>query len=118
MKIEVLQIDVNGYIVEPLVINQGERLLDDEGNERADIVYDKPKGLHTPMWNGIEWEEGLTTTEIEAIKNTPRELTPIELLQQENSSLIIDNIEKENRIMQLEQQQADLTLELVSKGVI
>ena len=77
-------IDENGLFVK-----------DDFVEELTDLTIETPcpEGFYKPKWDGTEWIEGLTETEITAIKNTPIEQTEIEKLQEqiiETQKLIID----------------------------
>ena len=52
-------IDDNGLFIEDAFV--------EELNEFT-IETPRPEGFYKPKWNGTEWVEGLTQTEIEAIK--------------------------------------------------
>jgi hypothetical protein len=88
---QVFRINEIGEYVEPVILRDGDEI-------PIDCVEDMPtEGLFKAKWNGTAWEEGLTQTEIDAIKNAP--VQPSEL----------DNVKK---------QLADFGFELMIKGVI
>lgn len=71
-------IDSNGYLTGDI--------LEDSGIEPQVTVL-CPDGFYKPKWNGSAWMEGLTQSEIDAIKNAPKPKTELELLREENDSL-------------------------------
>ena len=79
-----------------LIDENGLFIRDDFVEELTDKTIETPceGGFYKPKWNGTEWAEGLTTDEINAIKNVAQPKTEIELLQEqiiETQKLIIEN---------------------------
>ena len=78
------------------IIDQNRYFLkDDFVEELTPTTIETPctEGFYKPKWNGTEWIEGLTTDEINAIKNVVQPKTEMELLQEqilETQRLIID----------------------------
>jgi hypothetical protein len=63
----VRKIDEQGYFIEDDFV---------EDITEFTIETPVPQGFYKPKWNGAEWIEGLTQSEIDAIKNI---LTPIDV---------------------------------------
>ncbi|MED4922890.1 hypothetical protein P9743_01115 [Anoxybacillus geothermalis] len=80
---KVLVFDENGNYIEDKIVDDDYETQENEFACSIDtvIAFYKPK-----LVNG-QVVEGLTQEEIDAIKNAPKEPTPIELLQQENEQL-------------------------------
>ena len=70
MLIQVHRIDENGFYLEPVLIEQG-----DVVNDENIITVDPPQGLYKPRWVEGEWTEGLTQDEIDKLTK-PSELQP------------------------------------------
>ncbi|AMA74010.1 hypothetical protein ACH33_14965 [Aneurinibacillus sp. XH2] len=136
MLIQVHRIDENGFYVEPVLIEseeelyetvtmfeetpEGERVQYTTQQKRADIMeIAPPEGLFRPRWVEGEWTEGLSQQEIDELTK-PKPLTPsdMELLQQENASLIMKVAALEMQNEQQAQDQAALIMELTEKGVL
>ncbi len=112
MLIQVHRIDENGFYLEPVLIEQG-----DVVNDENIITVDPPQGLYKPRWVEGEWTEGLSQQEIDELTK-PKPLTPSDTdvlgqqlaekelqiirLQQENKILGQQVAEKELRIAKLE----------------
>ena len=80
------------------------RLIDDKGLFIEDTFVEElteftvetlcTEGFYKPKWNGTKWIEGLTQTEINAIKNVVTPKTEIEELQDQilaTQMLILEN---------------------------
>lgn len=72
---QVYEIDEFGYLKEISVKD-----FDEQGNCTEElpeniITVDPPQGLYKHKWTGIEWIEGLTQEEIDAINNVVTEPT-------------------------------------------
>ncbi len=91
--IQIFKIDENGYWV-PAETTLIKKIFDNDGNDITTI----PEGFtDVPLTEGLfkaqfkhdkeKWVEAATSEEIEAIRNRPREKSPIELLQEENELL-------------------------------
>lgn len=66
-------------------------LLDENEEIPVDCIETPcPQGLYRPKWNGTEWVEGLTQSEIDAILGniSPPPLTIEELAENVNSALL------------------------------
>ncbi len=59
-----------------------------EEKSAADYVRKPPgEGFYKPKWNGVGWVEGLTQSEIDAIRSQPTDKTEMEILKEENTLL-------------------------------
>lgn len=63
---QVFRIDHNGFYVEDVLLEDGQETPQDCREDRP------PQGLYKPKYNGTDWVEGLSQTEIDAINNQPR----------------------------------------------
>lgn len=70
-KKEVLKIDENGFYIEPVLVVIGSNNPIPEGCIETPCT----DSFHKPRWNGTQWIEGLTQSEIDAIKNITLEPT-------------------------------------------
>jgi hypothetical protein len=88
---QVYRIDINGYFIEPVVLDENEEV-------PSDCVDITPTdGLYKAQFMNGQWGEGMSKNNIDAIKNTPQPLSELE---------------------QIKKQQADLTFTLMLNGVI
>jgi hypothetical protein len=79
---QVFKIDDQGFYVEPVIIGDDEEL----GENLIETPI--PEGFYRPKWNGNEWVEGLTSEEIEALKQQHQpQPSELDLLKQENAEL-------------------------------
>jgi hypothetical protein len=92
---QVFKIDSNGFYIEPVILQDDEKL----GNNLIDIAISE--GFYRPKWYGKKWVEGLTQLEIDALRNVPQPKTEIELLKEENIQLLSRVQESENAIVML-----------------
>lgn len=70
------KINDEGYFIEDVLLEEIPFRYDEEFNKIYDEHYidiPVPNGFYRPKWNGVEWIEGMTIEEIEAIKNIPVE---------------------------------------------
>lgn len=71
------------------------------------------KGYYKAKWNGSSWEEGATQEEIDQITyQPPRELTDIEILQQQNAQLLLASAQQAQMFNDLQTQNAAIMLQL------
>lgn len=109
---KIIRIDETGLFIEDVLIKEDELIPTD-----CIEIY-CPNGFYLPKWNGTEWVEGLTQDEIDALNNQPRELTEIELLQEENSKLKTRLYETEIATAETSSMQEELIMLLIEMGVI
>lgn len=64
-----------------------------------------------PKWTGEEWVESKSKEEIEEIMNRPIPLTPVEILQLENSELLFQNAMQDMAILVVQEENANLLLQ-------
>ncbi|WP_286909327.1 hypothetical protein [Clostridium sp. UBA1652] len=64
---KVLKIDESGFFVEDVILKDNEIVPSDC------IQIQCPNGFYKPKWTGIEWIEGATQEQIDAIKNIIKE---------------------------------------------
>ncbi|MFS0556862.1 hypothetical protein [Brevibacillus sp. 179-C9.3 HS] len=98
MLIQVNKIDQEGFFLEPVLFDAEQVKMHDAGaiSLGIDIVSELiPEGMYKPKWNGLQWEEGLTQQEIDAIKSKPTPPTELEIIGQQM-------VEKELQIMGLQ----------------
>lgn len=74
---KILRIDTNGFFIEDILVKESDIIPDDC------IDIECSDGFYKPKWNGLEWVEGLTQIEIDAIKNIPHVKTELELLREQ-----------------------------------
>ena len=79
-----------------LIDSDGFFIGDDFVEELTSLTIETPceGGFYKPKWDGSKWIEGLTTTEINAIKNVVTPKTEIEELQEQilaTQMLILEN---------------------------
>jgi hypothetical protein len=81
-KKQVFKIDDDGFYIEPVIVKDDEEL----GEKLIETPI--PEGLFSPRWDGEKWVEGLTSEEIEQLKqqNQPQP-SELDLLKQENAEL-------------------------------
>lgn len=70
---QVLKIDSEGYFLEDVILE------DSDVTPINCIETLCQGGFFKPQWNGVEWIEGLTQEEIDAIINTPIPKTEVEI---------------------------------------
>ena len=73
-----------------IIDENGLFIKDDFVEELTDLTIETPceGGFYKPKWDGEKWVEGLTTDEINAIKNVAQPKTEMELLQDKIADLI------------------------------
>lgn len=81
---KVLRIDNNGFFIEDVILQ------DKEITPSNCVEAQCNEGFYKPKWNGSTWMEGLTQTEIDAIKNKPIQPSQLELLQKAVDDLILN----------------------------
>lgn len=79
--IQVIRVDGDGSIVEPLVVYNDEVLGD--GIVKTPV----PEGLYVPKWDGSKWVEGADDAYKKTVDTPGSALTDIEVLQEENAEL-------------------------------
>jgi len=79
--VHIVKIDSNGLFIEDVIIDENEVVPGDC------IEIPCPPGFYHPKWDGKNWVEGLSQTEIDAIENTVQPKTEIEILQEQNEYL-------------------------------
>lgn len=70
--------DVDGSLIRTETIIEIRPVLDANGKTIPDPQYidvECPAGFYKPKWDGVNWVEGFTQAEIDAIKITPKEPT-------------------------------------------
>lgn len=83
---KVLKIDVQGYFIEDV-------LIENEGSVPSDCVDTVcQEGFYKPKWNGTEWVEGLTLGEIDTIVTTPHPKTELEILKETVDMLVLSSL--------------------------
>ncbi|MDW0112201.1 hypothetical protein QT711_03325 [Sporosarcina saromensis] len=76
-KIQFYKIDDDGFFLEPVVFDYKK-----VGELPLNLISKPiPEGFYRPKWTGTEWIEGLTESEIDAIKNRPQEPSELEKLK-------------------------------------
>ncbi|MBU8773179.1 hypothetical protein [Cytobacillus oceanisediminis] len=81
MFIEASLIDENGFIIDPVIVNDTDVL---EANVIKEPV---PPLLYKPRWSGNEWVEGATEEYIKHEDNRTKGTAEMDLLKQENTLL-------------------------------
>lgn len=78
---QLFKIDENGFYIEPVILQNNE--------EPPAYTIEEPilNGFYSPKWNGVEWVEGLTQTEINTKLNAPKPLSETELLQEQIATM-------------------------------
>jgi N-methylhydantoinase B/oxoprolinase/acetone carboxylase alpha subunit len=72
---QVYRIDQDGYFIEPVLINEDEKI-------PADCVEVFPtSGMYKQKWNGTAWVEGLSQAEIDALKNVAEPVSELDKLK-------------------------------------
>lgn len=82
---KVLKIDNQGYFIEDVI-------LENELVPSDCIDIQCLDGFYKPKWNGSEWIEGLTQTEIDALKNVSIEKTEMEILKETLDTLVLTSL--------------------------
>lgn len=80
---EVYRYDDNGFYVEPVFVQQGEAMPLNTTDVRP------TDGMFQAKWNGIEWLENLLPDEIKKRLEDKNEPDEIEILQKNQSDLIM-----------------------------
>ena len=72
-----------------IIDENGLFIKDDFVEELTELTIETPctEGFYKPKWNGTEWIEGLTTDEINAIKNVVQPKTEMEPILQGETTL-------------------------------
>lgn len=86
---EVYKVDVSGFYVEPLLVQDGEEV------EKGLIDIRIPDGFHTPRFDGSQWVEGKPQEEIDSLNNTPKQKTEAEQISELQSivdQLLLDSL--------------------------
>ena len=81
--IKVLKINNDGLYVEDVILQDDEEIPEDC------IETPCPDGFYKPKWNGTEWADGLTQSEIDAIKaNEPTNIRAEAVTEMENATTV------------------------------
>ena len=80
---EVYRIDEQGFITDPVLVQDGEEV------EEGLVDVRVPDGFYKPRFNGSQWEEGLTPEEIENLTNVYTPLTEVERLTEAETMINI-----------------------------
>jgi hypothetical protein len=70
-----VRVDVNGIYVEDELFEDNVIPVDEDI-----ITVEVPEGFYLPKWDGVQWVEGLSAAELDAIINAPAEPDPDEEL--------------------------------------
>lgn len=79
---KVIKVDENGLFLEDVILQECEIIPD------SCIEAPCPDGFYKPKWDGVNWVEGLTQAEIDAIKNVPQEPTDEERISALEDALL------------------------------
>lgn len=90
MLIEVRKVNQEGFIEELIVV--------DSMNIPEDFIIDRVDGLIKPKWNGLEWEEGITQEELDAMLAEQEQYEPEIPLEERIAQLEAKNAELENTL--------------------
>ncbi len=82
----VYQLDGDGFYTRHIVLKPNEDI------PSRCVEVTPPQGLYKAKWNGKAWVEGLPQEEIAKIKDTPRQKTQLEILQETVDQLVLDNL--------------------------
>lgn len=86
MEKQVYKVDMGGFFIEPIVI-------EDIAEMSSDCVAEQPpNGLYRAKWTGTEWVEDMTQEEIDELNNQPIIKTELEILQETVDMLVLDNL--------------------------
>lgn len=87
---QVSRIDEDGYFLEPVVVEEGVVLVDEDI-----VAVPVPEGFHRPQWDGEAWIEGMSSEDIEERQNTPQPETDAQRISRLESELLaaqLDNL--------------------------
>lgn len=82
----VYRFDEQGFYKEPV------KLKKDESVPIDCTIIPLPEVNYKPRFVNGEWVEALSQTEIEALKNAPREKSELEILKETVDQLVLDNL--------------------------
>lgn len=101
------------------------RLINEDGYLIGEAFVDKltaytiewrcPAGLYLPRWNGEEWVEGGEPPPYEPREMSDRER--LEIAESDNAFLIYDAMQKEAKLAEAEQINADLLYAVMMGGI-
>lgn len=83
---QVFRIDKDGFYLEPVLIEETDLVPDD----CVEVV--PQEGLFKAKFTNGKWIESMPQSEIDALKNAPREKSQMELMQEQIDQLILDSL--------------------------
>ena len=83
---QVYKIDIDGFYLEPVLIGN------DEVAPKDCVTVPPTEGMFKAQFKNGMWVESLSQTEIDKLKNAPREKTQLELMQEQIDQLILDSL--------------------------
>lgn len=86
---QVYLIDQSGYYVRPVEIDEKTPI----PNNCVEKTPTQGKGVYKHRWNGFDWEEGLSPSEINSLKPTTT-INPVEELQRQYVDLVFELMNK------------------------
>lgn len=115
---KLLKIDIKGYFVEDVIKDKYPMITEIQiiDGEEVEVQIKDPQyistpcqgGFYKPKWDGEKWVEGLTTEEVEIIKNTPKEETKEEVIVQGMATMMIENQTMKEQIETMSQMIGEL----------